>query len=192
MTKIFSKFSILETVFYFFCMFPFLFPIHLIAATDLQPYALFVSVVILMIYFHRTVHTKLPYAVIYFGLVFFVALIVFCVSDFTTFALRSVANYASLFFIPLATFLIIKKAEGENHALIKRFILVWFLVGLVQIFFDRGFLSPIISGARWSASYRGVIGLAFEPSFYGIICYFCLYLVKRFEKQKIFFMVWSY
>ena len=51
-------------------------------------------------------------------------------------------------------------------------------------------MTGLISGVRFSSSYRGAVGLASEPSFFGIACFYFLHMVSKFmKKQTLYYLL---
>lgn len=100
---------------------------------------------------------------------------------------RSGANYASVFFIPIAVYQMIKEMDGLNEKWIKLAIWIWFAVGMIQRFVNRSFAYSLLTLPRTSAD-RGVISLSGEPSFYGYMCLFFLLFVMEFKKKRLLYM----
>lgn len=98
-------------------------------------------------------------------------------------------SYASVIVIPFA----VNKIESsffdtEFECIAKSSILVWCLIGAVQILFRRDFMSQFVPLMRSSAT-RGVCGLASEPSFYGYMCFLFFLFAMDFNSHRIIFML---
>jgi len=155
--------------------------------TDIQPYALFLSLVIFAQNFLLRFRINKKLFPLAFGAIFSVLILV--VNGMVTFTeVRSAVNYVSLFFISSATLFTLNKLKGLNEKYVKLIINLWFAVGAIQLIFDRDFLNFLIPGARTSAS-RGVIGLASEPSFYGYTIIFMMLFVLDFKKDKFLYLL---
>lgn len=182
-----SLFFIME----FFCFFPFLFPLNFLP-TDTQPYALILGIMICLIKWLRDRKLYCHKEVYVFAFLFAIAIIIGLLSVFNTSLVgifRAWATYFSIFFIT-KVLEYYDVHNGKRELLYKIYILIWFLVGLIQFFIDRQFMTDIISGSRISLSgYRGCISLASEPSFLGVQCYYFLYITKFFTKNKTLFYV---
>ncbi len=101
---------------------------------------------------------------------------------------RSLSNYASITFIPFATYIVLKKANGLNEKIVKKILICWFIVAMAQMLIDKELFSIFVSGGRTTDS-RGVFGLASEPSFFGICCFFFLFLVDDFKEKRIQYLI---
>jgi len=173
--------------FLFFCFMPFLFP-NPIVTTDIQPYAVVVGAVILVLNLLQLDRT--PKGRIFFLialLTFVVALGVMLLNDISLGTFRAVYNYAAVLIIPAAVCVSLTILGAYPERFVKGMILIWFVVSVVQLLFSRSFLSGIISGGRWTSNSRGVLGLASEPSFFGIACFYFLHLVRYFKTQQALF-----
>lgn len=173
--------------FLFFCMFPFILG-NPFAPSDIQPYALILAFIVCII--NISLPTECREYDKYFWpslFLFVIATAVFLLSDFSVSAIRGFFNYCSVFFIPLALIYVFKDLKGIPENFLKICVLIWFVVGAVQLFISRGFATEFIANARWKDINRGVVGLASEPSFYGIACFYMLHLAQYFKQRKYFY-----
>ncbi|MCI8366254.1 MAG: hypothetical protein HFJ66_01440 [Eggerthellaceae bacterium] len=174
-------------LFIFFCMCPFLFPIPGLPS-NLQMYGLLFGVVFLALNAFRAARAVLDNVAFSALLVtLFAALIIAVSSGLTLGAFRALFNHISIFVVIIAAYVLVKQ-YGFDERFIKAVILVWFAVALVQIVFFRGFLAEFIGSPNWSSSSRGVIGLASEPSFLGISCFYFLHLADKFRTNRALFL----
>ena len=178
--------SIIQFFMYFFIFFPFIEFIHL--GTDLQPYALLFSA--LYICCENNLSKFFKYQIQIAILV--ITIIIIIPSLFSkaplSIVFRSCFHYFSICIIPIAVNFSLKNNEFNKEKIIKSFMIVWLLVGIIQISFNREFMSFIISDLRTSES-RGVCSLAPEPSFYGYMCYFFIIISMGFKKNKKLFVI---
>ncbi len=166
---------------------PFLFP-NPIITTNIQPYAAMVgSLVFLLGFGNLSQNFHWHNASIILGGTFLVSIIVMFFSGVTIDSIRGVYNYYALFIIPCATIIALNSLKDYPEKTIKIMIIIWFSVASIQFFVYRGFATQLISGVRWSYRYRGVVGLASEPSFLGIACFYFLHIVRRFKTHKVVF-----
>lgn len=175
---------ILELLLYIFCLCPFLVPIKILE-TDIQPFAFGVSFLYLMINMNwiRLYTKTLKIIFAYFLLACVIAIC--SLNEPNVF--RSFFCYVSLFFVTLAvTILFVKR--GFDEKICKIIILAWFIVGLIQTFAIPDFGNQLVSGGRTTLD-RGAFGLASEPSFYGVQCFYFLYIVAHFKENKWLFAV---
>lgn len=179
-----ERLTFIETLFICFCLMPFLIP-NPIVVTNIQPYAaLFGTLVILKQRYLRT--RSWSYEVTAIG-TFIVAIFVLLFGTINVSAFRAVYNYYAVAVVPVATIFVIRKIGAYPEKLVKGLILVWFAVSSVQMFVYRGFMTQLIGGVRWSEGYRGVVGLASEPSFLGIASFFFLHMVQQFKTKRLLF-----
>lgn len=189
--------TVLEVLFISFCLMPFLFP-NPIVTTDVQPYAALLGTVVILkyLFLNRARLLKRDFYSIKGNLfqtiaflTLLVSIVILFVGGITISGLRAVYNYYAVAIIPCATVLVMKRLREFPEKWIKCLILIWVAVSAIQLVIYRGFLTGIISGARWDSSWRGVIGLASEPSYLGIACFYFLHLIQHFKKHQLIFMV---
>ena len=188
--------SMLDVFFLFFCLMPFVFP-NPIVTTDVQPYAALLGTVVILkyLYLNRarllkrdfySIKGNLFQTIAFLTLI--VSIVILFVGGITIGGLRAVYNYYAVAIIPCATVLVMKRLREFPERLVKCLILIWVAVSAIQLVIFRGFLTGIISGARWDSSWRGVIGLASEPSYLGIACFYFLHLIQHFKKHQLLFV----
>lgn len=180
----FKKPNIVLALMVFFSMTPFVLPFPGLG-TDLQPYALLLSLLVLFCY-HGSIGEALGKNVSITLLVIPAILaLLFVVGSFFSFAaFRGAYNHLSIFFVLLAWYILLERF-GFPERQIKIVIWIWCLVATVQFFLDREFLSQIISGDRENTADRGVAGFCSEASFFGISCFYFLHLANRFDKRRV-------
>lgn len=156
-------------LFLFFVFFPYLTIIPL--GTDLQPYALFMAVLLLLLVssWHWPVQIWMLAGPMVAGLLIGV------VQLFSFSALRGIGAYATPFFVAAATYAVLRARPRLVDNFIKYVPYVWLVVGLIQVMFDQEFMKTLLPNMSLDPD-RGVAGLATEPSFYGIFCVFLLVL----------------
>jgi hypothetical protein len=91
------------------------------------------------------------------------------VTGINVLAMRGLANYFSLFIIAFATYSTLKERDGFSTRLLSAVVWIWFTVGFLQTFVSRDLFTVFLSNARSTVG-RGVVGLAPEPTSYGIHC----------------------
>ncbi len=133
--------------------------------TDTQPYAFVFSLLVIAL-FSDFKAPKYFQLYIYFILLF--APIVGIHSGLDLIFIRSFVGYLSFFTISWAAFILFKKVEISKN-LFTIIVLIWFFVGFIQLFLWPQFGSALVSGFRTTEE-RGVVSLAPEPSYYGIVC----------------------
>jgi hypothetical protein len=167
--------------FFIFIFFPYLSFVNL--GTDMQPYAVLIA--LFLFFWFRTCFTR-EQALI--GLLFLFSFFILLITGLSFTSLRSFFNYASLFFISYIAFKVLKTERINFEYFLKTTIFIWFTVGLLQTIFDKTFLNYLISGSRTTDN-RGVVGLAPEPTFYGIVFIFLIIFVLLSDvKHKIFYI----
>ena len=137
--------------------------------TDTQPYALICGMLIFFSYkkrfWNRQFHQLLIVCIIAFCLCLF--------SGLTFSALRSFLSYFSLFVLTYASYCALVLNKGLSLSLYKIVVYVWFIVGTIQVFIYSDFLTFLLPRGSSEAlldSGRGVLGLAPEPTHYGLTC----------------------
>jgi hypothetical protein len=120
-----EKLNLLESMFIFFCLMPFIFP-NPFVATNIQPYAALLGALILLmrLYQMRFILRGRPntFIVISFA-TFLVALLVLFVFPITTNAFRALYNYFAVAVIPLATLLVLQRIKCFPEHMVKVLIL---------------------------------------------------------------------
>ncbi len=175
------KFSYL--LFFIFTFFPFVSIINL--GTDMQPYGLVIAI-ILLFSFKNTTFINVQ---IYLFLIFIFSIFIFLGSGINFASSRSLFNYMQLFFVSFVGYQILKTERINFEFFLKSTIVIWFLVGLIQTFINKTFLTFLIRDPRLLGETRGVVSLAAEPTFYGIVLlFFMLFLFHTNYKNKTFFV----
>lgn len=164
------------------CCFPFIGPN---LGTDVQPFALGVSIIILFFCGGFNISNKfvVPTSICV------IALFVFSLFNVPAFdVLKRMFSYVSVILIPIAvekSGIDIKSIRFER--LMKVIMLVWMTVGVIQTIGNKYFLNSIVPLMRTSED-RGVTSLSSEPSFYGYMCFFFFLIAKGFERNSRLFM----
>jgi len=171
-------FNFIIFIFYFFIFFPYIEFYDF--GSDTQPYALILSILITFLYLYK--YKKINMKLLLLLIVTLISTTFILFDGLNKTVLRSLANYYSLFFITFATYITLKiNNRIFNDLFLKVIINTWLVVGLSQRFLNVELFYNII--ARHSTTPgRGVVSLAPEPTFYGIICIFLLIIV--FEKLE--------
>lgn len=180
--------NLMTRLFFFFCFFPYFAPLAL--PSDLQPYAFIISFYIFFKAFLRC--RGLPRLVWLLVIPPIVALYLTFINGESFFALRAFFSYLSLFTITAATYFTLQ--VPEYRLILRKFIhiatYVWIIAGIIELF-EPHIFSIIISNISIDAD-RGVVGLATEPSFYGIYCFtliFLNYLVNDNNRKICFLLI---
>lgn len=183
-----QKANLLYVIMMFFCMTPFVFPFPGLE-TDLQPYALFLSLIVIVIYNRQlsSIFNKNMYLLSL--LVPMIIVFVFLVLDnFSMKSFRAAYNHFSVFFVTIAVYMLLNRF-GFQEKPFKIILWIWFAVAAIQMFVTKTFLASIIAGSRENAYGRGVVGLCSESSFFGIACFYFLHLANKFQKRRILYLV---
>jgi hypothetical protein len=182
----FSKSNTREFILYFFIFFPYITTFFL--KIDTSVYALIYSSYIIIF----IKNLKLPIELISLFILSLASLLLLFVSGIDYFSIRITAGYFSVFIISSATYYILKKQARVNTKLIYVFLLIWFFVGLIQLFFDPTFLTSFISRSTTTIG-RGVAGLAPEPTYYATVAlfFFLISFILNYNIKKIFILTFS-
>jgi hypothetical protein len=151
--------------------------------SDTQPYAIMVSALVVL----AAGQWRLPWELMLLFIVFAFSLGVAMLGTPGMNAVRSVVNYASLFLISYATYLVTKTHGHLLPAVLKVVVAVWFAVGLVQTAVYPEFLVFLTPRALGSVGFggRGVVGLSPEPTHYGTFCLLLLVLVFLLKDRQL-------
>lgn len=193
------KDSISSIILYILCFMPFVKFIPLGLKTDTQPLALMWAFLYIL---KRGINDrKLYLSRHYLFLCFYLVICAFFIlmmnpflpssklngPDYGFCVVRNLITVGSIILITGASSLLLKR-NGLNERLIKILINVWFVVGIVQRYFDANFLTSIVANARTSGN-RGVVSLASEPSFYGYMCLLFGLFVYDFKKNRALYFI---
>ena len=152
--------------------------------TDLQPWAMIYAFLLSLSFVKRFNGSEL---LLVYLLAFSLSMIL--ISELNFSSIRSISGYMSLFFITFASYRVLKQKNFDHNKLMKFSIIIWVLVGFIQLLFDKSFASQILPRAS-SAGARGVVGLAPEPSYYGItMIFFILLLAHSNTKNKFVYVL---
>lgn len=144
----------------------------------MQPYGLFLAIILFFTFEKRFTASQLC---IFYVFVFSTFVLFLNSINFTS--LRSYFNYLSLFFLSHVVFYVLKSERIDFDSFLKKSILVWFFIGLIQSLYDKSFMTFLVSGSRTTES-RGVTSLAPEPTFYGIVLVFFLIFLLHLETSR--------
>jgi hypothetical protein len=165
----------------FFIFFPYLTPVE--TPWSLQPYALFISIILLLSMKHSKINLNILYLLIVASISLFIAILTY--SDVIN-SIRSIANYISLPIIIWALN-IIKPSSDKIKIFVKISAITYTLVGIIQLFILPGFLSFLVphqGGAEeLLLSGRGVSSLTPEPSYFGFIMLLYFFLGLLFKDK---------
>lgn len=171
------SYNILEFCVLFFVFFPYLRIVDI--GSDNQPWAMLSSILLLCVYGIYKVRRELASLV----LVVLLAIALFFLGPFSLDAVRSLYSYISFFVITVCAFELFKRSGGLSVRFLYFVIAAWFLVGFVQTFVNDTFLTSLLTRTAGGTG-RGIVGLAPEPTFYGIVCIFFLLIVMQMDCKK--------
>lgn len=176
-------------LFLFFSMIPFMFPLPFVK-TNMQPYSAILATIVLIFCIQQILsfNRVRTYFLIAGSTVVFAAFVMLF-SGVNIESLRGAYNYYAVAVIPVATAIVLKRIGNFPEKLYKFIILMWFGVAIIQLWFSRSFFVPLIGAANWTSVRRGVIGLASEPSFLGIACFYFLHIINYFKTRRTFYFV---
>lgn len=164
-----------------YVIFPYVSPVNL--GSDTQPFALLFSIFIIFVLSVMTKRILLTKELFVLMLMFLYTCFMFMLSPEKTNAIRSLAGYATLFFVTYASYNTSKNIKTKWFNLA---VYIWFSVAVVQLTVDKYFGDFLLPRMSTSES-RGVTSLAVEPSYFAIVCVFLLLLndlLKSLGKQK--------
>lgn len=152
--------------------------------TDTQPYAMLAAAALVLAVRQWRVHWELVSLLIIFLFSIGVALL----GSPGMQAVRSVANYASLFLITYAAVLVLRSHGRLLPIVFRAVVLTWFAVGLIQTAVYPDFLVFLVPRAMGTAGSggRGVVGLSAEPTHYGMYCLMLLVLLNLAKDRLAF------
>lgn len=155
--------------------FPYLSPVNF--GIDTQPYALIFSILIAYLALADRSVLDIPGTLVWLLLIFFYASCLFAFSPDKLNAGKSLAGYATLFFVTYASYRSVKNVQIKWFNLS---VYLWLFFGVAQVVIGRHFGSFLLPRMTTSDT-RGVTSLAVEPSYYAIICVFLLVLNDAFQ-----------
>ncbi|NJJ38539.1 hypothetical protein [Paenibacillus apii] len=157
-----ANFLLLLSLFLYVC------PINL--GFDTQPFALMLSTLIVTFTILKTKKISMNSNVFVLFLMFFVACFFFAINANKAAGLRSLAGYASLFMVTLASYRTSRyiKTTWFNFA-----VYLYLSVGIIQLTVDKKFGAFLLPRMSTSVE-RGITSLAVEPSAYAVVCIFML------------------
>ena len=167
MPSTFVKFLIYLLI--IFSLFPYIQILPL--GTDSQPNALCLSLCL----YPFCCKWKMNKNLFFLFLIMTMGFLVVLISPLNFNSILSFINYFTLFFVSYVTFYALKKINGIPYKLFKIIVYIWFIVGTIQIFINPDFMSFLLprgDSALTLESGRGIVCLAPEPTFYGLICLF--------------------
>ena len=155
--------------------------------TDLQPYALLASLTYNFLYLR-----KIKLVLLLLLVCPVASLIYIFLSDYSFVSIRGFATYFSLFSISATSYSLFKSRESKNLVIgyLKAATYIWMTIALIEKFIDPAIMKNFIPNISLDND-RGVVGLATEPSFYGIYCFFmaCLNWLINNNNRRILLLL---
>jgi hypothetical protein len=144
--------------------------------TDTQPYALLAGMALVL----ATRQWRVPAELVALLIVFLFSVGVALLGSPGMQAVRSVANYASLFLVTYATVLVLRSHGELLPQIFRGVVYTWLAVGFIQTVIYPDFLVFLVPRALGTAGSggRGVVGLSAEPTHYGMFCLLLLVLLN--------------
>ena len=173
-------------IFLFFLFFPYITLFE--SPWSLQPYAFFVSIVLLFFFKHY----KINYNILILLIVAFFSILisVLSLSNFIN-SLRSIANYISLPIIIWALYKI-KPTSNNVQPFVKTTAYIYIIVGLIQLFIYPGFLTFLVphqgNTENLLLSGRGVSSLTPEPSYFGFLMLLYFFIALLYKDKFLIFL----
>ena len=173
-------------IFLFFLFFPYITLFE--SPWSLQPYAFFVSIVLLFFFKHY----KINYNILILLIVAFFSILisVLSLSNFIN-SLRSIANYISLPIIIWALYKI-KLTSNNVQPFVKTTAYIYIIVGLIQLFIYPGFLTFLVphqgNTENLLLSGRGVSSLTPEPSYFGFLMLLYFFIALLYKDKFLIFL----
>jgi hypothetical protein len=136
--------------------------------TDMQPYSFVLAAALFPLFRHKSKQslTFLLLAIVLMG-----AIAIMFVGKIDFLAMRSLFNYAQLLLVSYIAFLILGTGRVQFLNFLVLTCLIWLFVGGVQAFYDKTFLTGLLSAVRTTDD-RGVTSLAPEPAMFGMTLLF--------------------
>ena len=160
----------------FFLCFPYVTPISF--STDVQPWGVFFATALSTMLLIKGYRFKRIFILLFLPII--ASILLFPFSDHPFSAFRSFVGYISIGVIPLVFHYMLKNNYKFTIKVLKFAIVVYLVVGLIQIFVDPKFMSFVLNRLEGGGG-RGVNSLSSEPTFYGLICLFLLLTVSTLE-----------
>src|SRR5690554_4825314 len=134
--------------------------------SDQQPFVHLMSIPLFFVFIFFQKIDKVSLALFLPLLLVFVFLIVSPSAS----SFRSAYNYISFFLVFFVALNVLKGIKINFNFILQLTFWMWFFVGFVQLFYSDFFLF-LVNNPR-TTDERGVVGLATEPTYYGIVMLF--------------------
>ena len=180
---------VLESLFVFFCFFPYIRIIPL--PTDAQPNALaLLSLIWVIFYVEKGIKQSVFWLLATLILSFSFSMTFFFDGGFSV--LRSLVNYLSLFILSIGTLFLFQSGFRPSYRFYTIAMWVYIIVSSIQTFFYRYFLNFLTLPMRTSAT-RGVTGITPEPGYNATVAVFFLIiyllLYYPYKSKRNFFLI---
>jgi hypothetical protein len=183
------KINTFSNILLFLVLFPYLSLIQ--TPFDTQPSAVIFSILIFLILLIRKDNDlSFPFPLWTLFLIFLYASCIYLINSDCNYGLRSLAGYASVFFVTFASYKTFKYISIKIYFF---FIYIWLFFGVAQLLFNKNFGRWLVPRMTTSVE-RGVTSLAVEPSYYATVCIFALILNELFYRnakynRKLYYIV---
>jgi hypothetical protein len=167
----------LMVIFLIFCLFPYLKAVPI--PVDTQPTGLVLGMLLMLLMRKHQAGAGIWMV----GGIMIAAIILFAAGEVELSAIRNIIGYVSIFVFGYLFFNIAISEKEVLRKCIDAAIIIWFLVGFMQVVFGRGFLVFLISDARTTDG-RGVTSLAPEPTYYASQMLFLLLMHMMLGLRK--------
>ncbi len=171
----------------FFSFFPYVTLVSF--GSDVQPWSILLVTFLALFLFYS--NYKIPIQFIYLFLPLLYSIFLFPISDDKLSSFRSLVGYITVAFVPIVFYYILEKYFDLVVKFLKFTTITYFIVGFIQIVYDRNFFSFILNRISTTDT-RGVTSLAVEPTFYGIICLFLILIFMGLnikDKNKYIYLL---
>lgn len=167
-----EKISII--LYLFFAFFPYLCFYKI--GTDTQPYFLVFGAVVFLIIIKDNL--KMPTEIYYLFILLLISIILFFWSSNFHNWISGVAGYYNLAVGTYITFYILNNYYKLFEKILIYSLLLWLLIGLIQIFYDRTFGMEYLNRMTLNSN-RGVNSLSAEPTTFAITLLFYLLIIRE-------------
>ena len=163
-----------------FALFPAVSLIPLPIASDTQPNALLVAMLVFLV--GRRV--PLPLAIWGLLVLFIGALLLFMTEAITMDGARSLLGYTTVFLVAAATLVLSTNGVHLSDKTLDRAVYIWAFVGAVQLLLWPPFMTFLVTASRTTEG-RGVTSLSNEPSLYATtMVFFVIFYFMRGREQS--------
>ena len=175
-----SALKVVGWLLFVFALFPAVAIIPLPIASDTQPNALLIAVLVFLV--GRRVPLPLP---VWALLVLLTgASLLFLAEGGTINGMRSLLGYTTVFAVACATLVLAANDIRLSDKTLDRAVYIWTFVGAIQLFLWHPFMTFLVTASRTTEG-RGVTSLSNEPSLYAttMVFFVILYFMRRREQS---------